>query len=263
MKLIFKILFFTFLVSCKPSKLDSSISDIKLLIGWKDTNYNSNFFISGNSSSITEGKEIDLRIKFTSLIPEDIVVNINSDNPAIKINGEQSYNLNIASANTLIDQVVKLQAVEDNNLDTEEVMVSISAKGVLGISFKVKAIDNDVMNFSIRGDTIINEGGSGKLYVALTKAPDSFIVAYVSSSNSNYLTVSPIQFTFTKSNYTIEQLITVTGLPDDNTISEDFTVSFLADGVPEGTFKVTVSDASYVPANVCILETSTLPCNLK
>ena len=60
------------------------------------------------------------------------------------------------------------------------------------------------------------EGGTGTYKVALGRAPASNVVVSVTSANTAVATVMPETLTFTTSNWHVKQVVTVTGVQDDD-----------------------------------------------
>ena len=91
-------------------------------------------------------------------------------------------------------------------------------------------VDDDGAGVTISPETLeVAEGGSGAYTVKLNTEPASSVTVTPSES-SDAVSLSPTSLTFTTSNYSQAQTVTVTGEDDANTVDETVTVSHSVSG---------------------------------
>ncbi|MBF2753759.1 MAG: hypothetical protein ISN29_00660, partial [Gammaproteobacteria bacterium AqS3] len=180
--------------------------------------------------------EVDLRFSSSSA-----KVTVDADTVT---SGSQST-LTFTARNWNTAQGIVLAAPEDADASDETVTISISASGggfdgVTG-SFQVQVDDNDTAGIGLGSypDLIarIGEGsGGGTKRVWLTAQPSGNVTLQISNSLPGMqvcavtLTGCPAAFTFTPSNYSVEQSIKITALEDANAVNEIGTATFTASG---------------------------------
>ena len=74
----------------------------------------------------------------------------------------------------------------------------------------------------------VDENGSATFEVSLAIAPTDPVIVTVASDDATAATVTPTTLTFTSSDYSTPQTVTVTGVDDDTTSDEALTVSLTA-----------------------------------
>ena len=88
----------------------------------------------------------------------------------------------------------------------------------------------------------VDEDDTAEYTVALAAEPASAVTFSVTSGDTSAVTVSPASLTFTTSDWSTAQTVTVTGEQDADTDSESVTVRHAGRGVKDANVTVTVSD---------------------
>jgi hypothetical protein len=90
--------------------------------------------------------------------------------------------------------------------------------------------------------TSVKEGGTATLGVKLSGTISSDTKVTITSSNTTSVSVTPASITFTSSNATTDQIVTLTGLQDKNSISESFTLTLSSSGLVDVVLNITTTD---------------------
>lgn len=142
------------------------------------------------------------------------------------------------------DQTFRFTAAIDPNTvsDTQTLKLRI---GALEREYTLLEIDSDTQNFAISPAslTVNEQGTAGNLNVALTQMPQSNITVSVSVvSQTGVVTVDQNQLTFTPQNYSVNQIIKVTGADDADIDNDTAKVVFMAPNVPTREVTVSIND---------------------
>ncbi|MCA9176491.1 MAG: hypothetical protein KDB14_18515, partial [Planctomycetales bacterium] len=182
---------------------------------------------SGGATSVNESGTNDTFTVVLNAAPlTDVVIDVSSGDT-----GEATVapvQLTFTSTNWNTPQTVTVTGVDDPSVDgdqTTTVTVSINDAlsdnafdPVADQTVTVTTIDNDTAGFTIvesGGSTSVNESGTTDTFtVVLNAAPLTDVVIDVSSGDAGEATVSPLQLTFTSTNWNTPQTVTVTGVDD-------------------------------------------------
>lgn len=137
---------------------------------------------------------------------------------------------------------VVVSGVEDNNVFNETVLLTGTGTSIVTASTSITIADNDTQSFTLSGTSTVTEGSSSEtmgVRLAFSPGVGQSLTVTISSSDTISVTVSPSTLTFTDSNYTTVQNVTLTGVEDANETSDTVTISVSANGVNTGTRVVT------------------------
>lgn len=196
--------------------------------------------ISNVPSSLSEGTSTSIGVKLTGNVNQNYSISVSNSN-SLSISSNVST-LSFTSSNYSIDQQIVLTALQDQNLVSESVTITLTATGLTPVSFTITATDDDTQNISISGTTTLNEGGSGSLSVSLTKEPSSDVIVNLSSNNTSSLTLASSSLTFTSTNYSTPQSVVINSLQDANQTSETVTITASSSGITSATWNVLCID---------------------
>ena len=153
------------------------------------------------------------------------------DGDAATVSGALTFD----SSNWDTVQTVTVTPVDDDDSNDEEVTVSHTISDYTGVSSS--DIDDVVVTVDDVGVTIsptrlsLTEGGSAKTYtVVLDTNPSATVTITLSSSDTGATTVSGGPLTFDSSNWDTAQTVTVTPVDDNDSRSEEVTVSHTISG---------------------------------
>jgi hypothetical protein len=217
--------------------------------------------VSGTPNSIREGNSANIGVKLTGVVTSNFTVNIATSrstaiNPA-------TTSLTFTPQNYTVDQTVTLNALQDDNIVSELVTITISGAGLPTVSFTVTATDDDTMNFVVSTLSVVNEGSTASMTVRLTNQPSSNLSVSVSSSNPGAVTVNGADtatLTFTSSNWNTNQTLTLAGVEDSNQNTDTVPITVSATGVTSNSQNILAIDNDTRPVfggAVSVVEGST------
>ena len=157
-------------------------------------------------------------------------------------------NLTFTSSNWESTQTVSVSAAEDDDATDDIANISLSAsgadyEGVTG-GIDIDVGDDDTRGLSVSSSTLgLTEGSTKDFTLKLETQPSGGEVSVaVTVSGSDDVTISPASVTFTDSNWSVPQTVTVSAAEDDDGIKDTASVSLSASGADYGgiSAKVTV-----------------------
>ena len=193
--------------------------------------------IDPESLDIHEGGSDSFEIFLTIEPTSEVTVTIpafNNTESIVHNSGALTFN----SSNYNEPQSVTVEALEDVNDNTESETITLTASGggyadVTG-QLQVNVIEDDegVADLNIVPKSLdIHEGGSDSFEVSLTIEPTSEVTVTIPAfNNTESLARNPESLTFTPSDYSLPQLVTVEALQDENHINESETITLTASG---------------------------------
>ena len=189
--------------------------------------------LSVSTVSLTEGGSTgSYTVKLNAAPNADVTVAVSSGDTGAVTASPTSLTFTTTNYSTV--QTVTLTAVEDGDGTDESVTVSNTASGGgYDASGDVTAtVDDDDQGLDLSASTVsLTEGGStGSYTVALSAAPDANVTVAVSSGDTGAVTASPSSLTFTTTNYSTAQTVTLTAVGDADGADESVTVSNTASG---------------------------------
>ena len=162
--------------------------------------------------NIIEGSVIQIAsLKLSSQPSSDVVVSNTSSNPDLTVTA--AFTFTVSNWNS--EQLIEVQAAEDNNAVDEVVTITITATGAdydgLSTSIAINIIDNDEpLNLS-HPNISINEGFSATYTITLSIEPSANVVVALSIDDLSVATISSAMLTFTNANWSTTQTITIVG----------------------------------------------------
>ncbi|MGL5131637.1 MAG: SBBP repeat-containing protein, partial [Planktothrix sp.] len=201
---------------------------------------------SANSTNVTEdGTIIDnYTIALTSIPNSSVTIILTPSNAEIDLGAGAGVptTLNFAAdATALTPQTVNFTVINDpiaegnhssiitHSGSSFDPNLVFTVDGIAGNTVTVNITDNDTVGIDINSlDTLTTETGeTANFQMVLTSQPTSDVIVNLNSSNPQEGIVSTPDLTFTPSNWSISQLVTVTGV-DDNIQDGDISYSIIA-----------------------------------
>lgn len=148
------------------------------------------------------------------------------------------------AANYATPQTITISGVQDPDAQPDLTSVRIES-GSLGLSkdVTIDVSEDDVLGIQTSSTALVlNEGASTMLMVRLTAQPTAETTVTVASGSTAVATVSPASLTFTTSNWNTFQPVTVTAVPDVDTVASSTTLSLDAAGLPTVSVSVDSND---------------------
>jgi hypothetical protein len=186
---------------------------------------------NGTPSSILEGNSSTIGAIMTGSVTQSYTVTITSSNPSVISVSPSS--IEVTPTNFSISKQITLTALQDENLVSENVKITLSSEGLNKLEFTLTTTDDDTQNIVLAGVNSLTQNNSGSITVNLTKEPPSNTTVNLVSSLPSALTLSTDSLTFTPANYSLPQTVTVNALQDANQDSETVTVTASAVGITD------------------------------
>lgn len=201
-------------------------------------------------TSIDEGTSKTIYVRLAVKSNTTQTITIKTDIPALEVN---PTTLTFTPDNSTVEQSFTVSALIDSNLVDEKGNVTLSSSGeleakTLGITYK------DVTGnwVSITTDnSFVEEGNKGSINLKLTVKPYETIKIDLTSDYTG-LTVDTGQLTFTKDNWSTEQIVGLTGSIDTNTISENVKITGSTSGITNFLTLTYRENSIVIPSTVSI-----------
>lgn len=199
--------------------------------------------VTPETTTVTEGGQVTLRVKLSEAPPADRPVNIVGNVQLVPTPSSVTF----TSTNWNVERTIILAAGQDDDADDSPVTVLFDGMGeVADGSALVMITDDDtqILLVSPPSSIGVTEGGSGQVSVQLAARPSANVVVAVATMDAPIATVSPATLTFTSSDWSTPQQVTVTGAQDADT-DNDTTLLILdpaTEGIPTHTLAVNVTD---------------------
>jgi len=166
---------------------------------------------------------------------DDVVVTPTSaDDQVAMVSGALTF----STRNWSTRQTVTVTGVEDGNAVADTVTVSHMVSGadydgVPAAGVEVTVTDNDIPSVIVSAPALsVDEGAEGIYTVQLGIEPSGAVMITPGSSDADVATVSGV-LTFTTSNWSTAQTVTVTGVGDLDAVDDTATVSHAVSGAAE------------------------------
>lgn len=169
--------------------------------------------------AINETRSVDVHVHLTHQPPGDVRVGaaLNPVSPVTVVPAQVTF----TAANWDKDQTFTFTAPDDINIVDETQSLTFSAAGVPDRLYTIQDLDKDKLNISVTPSQPITvpEGGGTQLSVALTKQPAANTTVHLALQLGNVV-LNHTDLTFTPQNFDQAQAVTVSALPDQNTVNE-------------------------------------------
>ena len=203
-----------------------------------------------NSLTIDEGTSEKVRVKLSVMPDENVMV-------AVDIGSVVSQKALAANISSLVftpqnwnqDQEVTITAAHDTNKTNDQFTIFLFPSDSSGYSNKrlvVDVNDDDKLIVS-KSDLTVDEGSNGTFKVKLGDAPrEDANVTVTLTSDSTEVTLNNTSLTFTSTNWSVDQTVTVSAGHDSDAVDGSASISLSASGGgyhnSSGTVNVIVAD---------------------
>jgi hypothetical protein len=150
--------------------------------------------------------------------------------------------LTFTPANYATDQTVTISGVDDLDLATDTVAITLSASGFTTRSVTATVTNSDTQTVlaSPAGPLTITEGSSATVGVRLQYVPSGNVT--VSMAAGTGVSASPTTLAFTPANYATSQNVTISALTDADTADVSTSITASAPSATSATVSITVDD---------------------
>ena len=184
--------------------------------------------VSETTLTITEGNSSTYTVKLNTQPASDVVIGVTkTGSPDVTVS---PATLTFSSSNWDTAQTVTVRAAQDADAANDAASIAhavdasrsaneFDAVTIAGVA--VTVTDNDTAGATVSKTTLtVDEGGSGSYTVVLNLQPTSDVVINVTKSGSDDVTVSPATLTFTTSNWSTAQTVTVAAAQDADAVND-------------------------------------------
>ena len=226
--------------------------------------------VSPTSLTVTEGSSTGTyTVELNTLPTGNVTVAISSNNTDVTTS---STRLTFTTSNWNSAQTVTVTAGEDDDAANDMATLTHDPSGadyssVSSASLTVTVTDDETRGVTVTPTSLlVTEGGSGTYTVVLDTQPTSGVAVAISSDNADVMT-NPSRLTFSTSNWSTVQTVTVRTAEDGDPLDDTATVTHTVSGGDYGSVTaaavgVTVTDndtpgVSVSPSSLTIGENST------
>ena len=184
--------------------------------------------VSETTLTVTEGGSATYTVRLNTQPTSDVVIGVTkSGSPDVTVS---PATLTFTPANWGTAQTVTVAAAEDADAvnDAASITHAVVAAGsadeydaatIAGVA--VTVTDDDTAGATVSETTLtVAEGGSATYTVVLNAQPTSDVVISVTASGNTEVTVSPARLTFTPSNWSTAQTVTVAAAQDADAVND-------------------------------------------
>ncbi|MBF2754316.1 MAG: hypothetical protein ISN29_03535, partial [Gammaproteobacteria bacterium AqS3] len=198
--------------------------------------------ISSFPSSLNEGSSKIFSVRLSRKPGANRTVNVSSGNSDVTVSPSS---LVFTPLNWNISQTVTLTAAQDDDRDDELALIALSGNQIRGESESIRIVDDDAdAGLSISSfPSSLNEGSSKTFSVRLSGKPGASGTVNMSSSNPD-VTVSPSSLTFTSSNSSRDQSVTLRAAQDADREDELAVIAFSGDQISSASRLIEVYESS-------------------
>ena len=222
--------------------------------------------LSTSSLSFNENSSSSFTVKLSQAPTNNQTVSIKVNNGYCTVD---KSSLTFTSSDYSIAQTVTVTGVPDSSSYSDKSsIITLSSAGVSSktVNVTINNIDSQPSEPTVTYGNIVlsntnlavNENASNTFTVKLDKAPTSNQVVNVAVDNS-YCTVNPSSLTFTSSDYSIAQTVTVTGVHDNSHYStKNSTITVSSANVSSKNITVTINNIDEQPSETVPVQGVTL-----
>ena len=173
------------------------------------------------------GGQASFTVRLNTPPTRNVTINISSSDSTEGTVVPPSNRLTFTAANALTAQTVIVKGVDDLSVDGNAVYTISTAaassadanyNGLNPADIELTNVDDETPGFTITpvsGLVTTEAGGTAEFTVALASAPTADVTVSLSSDDSSEGTVSPSSLTFTSTDWSEPQTVTVAGLDDE------------------------------------------------
>ena len=230
----------------------ATVDEVKVTITDNDT---AGVTVEPTALDVAEGGSGSYAVVLDTEPAADVVVSVaGASGTDLSLSGTE---LTYTTSNWSTEQTVTVTAGEDDDTAADTVTLTHTAAsmdsdydGATVDEVKVTITDNDTAGVTVEPTALtVAEGGSGSYAVVLDTEPAADVVVSVAGASGTDLSLSATELTYTTSNWSTEQTVTVTAGEDDDTADDTVKLTHTAasmdgdyDGATVDEVKVTITD---------------------
>ena len=207
--------------------------------------------VTPTSLTINEGDSGTYTVKLKTQPTSGVTVTVNDPSAPTDVTADPA-NLTFSTSNWATEQTVTVRAAEDDDSSQDRATVTHTVSGgdyagFAASSVSVTVADNDTPGVAVSPTSLtIDEGSTDTYTVELNTQPSGNVTVAITTNNSD-VTPSSTSLTFTTTNWSAEQTVTVTAGEDDDAANDSATLTHNPSGGGYGSVSdvdvtVTVTD---------------------
>jgi hypothetical protein len=184
-----------------------------------------------------------MQVHLTAQPAGNVVVGVaSSDTGALTVSASS---LTFTPSNWSTNQPITFTGVQDGDVNNESVNVALTATGQTTQNVAVTVHDNDTISLSTSSITV-GEGNQTTFTVRLLAQPRETKSVTLSLSDSTVASLSPSTLSFTTTNWSMAQTVTLTGSGDSDRINDGTTMFASATNLAQQNAAVGVNEYFFV-----------------
>jgi hypothetical protein len=197
--------------------------------------------VSSASVNVTEGGTGTVGVSLAYQPAADVTVNVVSGSAAVAT--VSAATLTFTTANYATVQNVTITGAQDANAANDSTTVLLTSAATTGATVAVNVTDDDVLAIETDVASVsVDEGGTATFRVRLSGQPAATTTVMLASNDASAATASPASLTFTATNFSTFQTVTVTGVEDADVTAETAAIILSATGFGNVNVGVNVTD---------------------
>jgi hypothetical protein len=218
---------------------------------------------SGSPASVLEGGTAIFTVRLAAQPSTTVDVTCTSNDTSSVTVSPATFSFTSATYNS--PKTVTITGVEDADTLNDSAVVTCSAAGWTDGTVDVSAWDNDTIYGALFGAHMY-EGDTATLQIKLTAQPVGNVTVNIASMDTATASVTITSRTFTPTNYSTIQTVTVTGVQDADTTNDSVTIALTATGYAPKNVTFTVFDNDTITtdmSSLSVVEGATVPIQVR
>ena len=186
--------------------------------------------LSKTSMTVDEGSTDTFSVELATDPGENMSVALVSDNTDVTLSAATLNFTGGSDGNWDTARVVTVTAGEDDDHDNDSATIDLTGTRITAADVTVTVTDNDFgLDLSVSSLTV-TEGADNTFTVALKTEPSADVAVTLVQPTNTDVTIDETTLTFTTTNWSAAQTVTVSAAEDDDIIADMATISLSASG---------------------------------
>ncbi|MFN0249272.1 MAG: beta strand repeat-containing protein [Kofleriaceae bacterium] len=197
--------------------------------------------LASTMMDIGEGTTGTITARLSAQPVSDIVVAIATSDMAVATISQQMFTF--TPANWAIEQNLSVTGMQDANTTNGTATISFMSALLTSANVIVQVTDDDVLGISTSTSAIAaTEGETQTFAVTLTQQPPATVTVNLAAVSTTIATVGAGTLTFTTTDWSTPQTVSVTAVQDDDVADGGTTITLMASGLTTRSVNLTVTD---------------------
>ncbi|MBF2756095.1 MAG: hypothetical protein ISN29_12705, partial [Gammaproteobacteria bacterium AqS3] len=203
--------------------------------------------LSASQLNISEGSSTSFEVQLSAQPDSAVSVKLASTHAGVTLSQDS---LSFTTGNWSTVQTVTVRAAQDADKNDESAQISLTGIGITGASVAVTVTDDDRIGLTLSSTLVrLVEGTSAQFRVRLLSAPIADTSVSLVSSNSE-VTLGAASLTFTPSNWSADQTVTLTAVQDADGNDDSAQIQLSGNGIRPASVSVEITDNDTIRLNL-------------